>query len=240
MHAGFGLGEGAGREPDRAGAGPVLHSAPATAVLRRVERPAARPLHRLRQGVSAPGVPRSDHPGSVRGRPSVAGSLSRPLRWVPRGDRIGIEDLSRSLRQQQILRRGERRRPPRGDPRLCRPARGPPGWALGRGTPALPRPRRDASHDPWHYVPVLARKPGARRNDAPFKDWVLPGAIDRIHRKLAGSNDGDRQIVDTGSHNFNGLSRRSACSFPVPASHRHRIPCNAFEISCFVWQGISP
>jgi transposase len=29
-------------------------------------------------------------------------------------------------------------------------------------------------YDPWHYVPVLARKPGALRNGAPFKDWVLP------------------------------------------------------------------
>src|SRR6201986_3355227 len=28
--------------------------------------------------------------------------------------------------------------------------------------------------DPWHYVPVLARKPGALRNGAPFKNWVLP------------------------------------------------------------------
>ena len=28
--------------------------------------------------------------------------------------------------------------------------------------------------DPWHYVPVLARKPGALRNGAPFKDWLLP------------------------------------------------------------------
>ncbi|MBL7590307.1 IS21 family transposase, partial [Escherichia coli] len=36
--------------------------------------------------------------------------------------------------------------------------------------------------DPWHYVPVLARKPGALRNGAPFKDWVLPAALDRIRR----------------------------------------------------------
>jgi transposase len=50
-------------------------------------------------------------------------------------------------------------------------------------------------YDPWHYVPVLARKPGALRNGAPFKDWVLPAALDRIRRKLAGSNDGDRQMV---------------------------------------------
>ena len=50
--------------------------------------------------------------------------------------------------------------------------------------------------DPWHYVPVLARKPGALRNGAPFKDWVLPAALDRVRRKLAGAEDGDRQMVD--------------------------------------------
>jgi hypothetical protein len=50
-------------------------------------------------------------------------------------------------------------------------------------------------YDPWHYVPVLARKPGALRNGAPFKDWVLPTALDRVRRKLAGSDDGDRQMV---------------------------------------------
>ncbi|MBB6251386.1 transposase, partial [Nitrospirillum iridis] len=51
-------------------------------------------------------------------------------------------------------------------------------------------------YDPWHYVPVLARKPGALRNGAPFKDWVLPTALDRVRRKLTGSDDGDRQMVD--------------------------------------------
>jgi transposase len=50
--------------------------------------------------------------------------------------------------------------------------------------------------DPWHYVPVLARKPGAWRNGAPFKDWLLPGALERVRRKLAGAGDGDRQMVD--------------------------------------------
>jgi hypothetical protein len=56
--------------------------------------------------------------------------------------------------------------------------------------------RNQTIYDPWHYVPVLARKPGALRNGAPFKDWVLPAALDRVRRKLAGSNDGDRQMVD--------------------------------------------
>jgi transposase len=50
--------------------------------------------------------------------------------------------------------------------------------------------------DPWHYVPVLARKPGALRNGAPFKDWVLPASLERIRRKLAGADDGDRQMVE--------------------------------------------
>ena len=49
--------------------------------------------------------------------------------------------------------------------------------------------------DPWHYVPVLARKPGALRNGAPFKDWVLPPAMATIRRKLKGDDDGDRQMV---------------------------------------------
>ena len=50
--------------------------------------------------------------------------------------------------------------------------------------------------DPWHYVPVLARKPGALRNGAPFKDWVLPASLERIRRKLAAVDDGDRQMVE--------------------------------------------
>ena len=55
--------------------------------------------------------------------------------------------------------------------------------------------RGETIYDPWHYVPVLARKPGALRNGAPFKDWLLPASLERIRRKLKGSNDGDRQMV---------------------------------------------
>src|SRR4029077_17522785 len=39
--------------------------------------------------------------------------------------------------------------------------------------------RDQTVYDPWHYVPVLTRKPGALRNGAPFKDWVLPGSLGR-------------------------------------------------------------
>jgi hypothetical protein len=46
-----------------------------------------------------------------------------------------------------------------------------------------------------HYLPVLARKPGALRNGAPFKDWPLPASLGLVRRKLKGSDDGDRQMV---------------------------------------------
>ena len=51
--------------------------------------------------------------------------------------------------------------------------------------------RGETIYDPWHYVPVLARKLGALRNGAPFKDWVLPAAMERVRRKLADADDGN-------------------------------------------------
>jgi hypothetical protein len=44
-------------------------------------------------------------------------------------------------------------------------------------------------------LPVLARKRGALRNGAPFKDWPLPASLERVRRKLRGSEDGGRQMV---------------------------------------------
>ena len=55
--------------------------------------------------------------------------------------------------------------------------------------------RDETSYNPWRYVSVLARKPGALRNGAPFKDWMLLAAMEKIRRKLKGSADGDRQMV---------------------------------------------
>jgi transposase len=50
-------------------------------------------------------------------------------------------------------------------------------------------------YDPWHYLPVLVRKPGALRNGAPFKDWALPPALAQVRVKLKSHADGDRQFV---------------------------------------------
>jgi hypothetical protein len=55
--------------------------------------------------------------------------------------------------------------------------------------------REQVVYDPWHYLPVLARKPGALRNGAPFKGWELPPALARVRRRLAGGDDADRQFV---------------------------------------------
>ena len=56
--------------------------------------------------------------------------------------------------------------------------------------------RGQTIYDPWHYVPVLNRKPGALRNGAPFRDWTLPRSLARLRRRLARVEDGDRQMVD--------------------------------------------
>jgi transposase len=55
--------------------------------------------------------------------------------------------------------------------------------------------RGETIYDPWHYVAVLARKPGALRNGAPFQGWVLPSAMERVRRRLKSAHDGDRQMV---------------------------------------------
>ena len=56
--------------------------------------------------------------------------------------------------------------------------------------------RRDQIiYDPWHYLPVLLKKPGALRNGAPFKNWDLPPNLAQVRGLLAQHIDGDRQFV---------------------------------------------
>lgn len=49
--------------------------------------------------------------------------------------------------------------------------------------------------EPMHYLPVLARKPGALRNGAPFKDWKLPPNLTKLRVRLGRSDEADRQFV---------------------------------------------
>jgi len=50
--------------------------------------------------------------------------------------------------------------------------------------------------EPWHYVPLLSRKPGALRDGAPFVEWQLPAAMNKIKARYMETKGGDRDFVD--------------------------------------------
>lgn len=50
--------------------------------------------------------------------------------------------------------------------------------------------------DPWHYLPLLERKPGALRNGTPFKNWSLPRPIEQVKTHLLKQEKGDRAFVE--------------------------------------------
>jgi len=50
-------------------------------------------------------------------------------------------------------------------------------------------------YDPWHYLAVLEKKPGALRNGAPFKQWDLPESMVEVRKALEDRSGGDRQFV---------------------------------------------
>jgi transposase len=51
-------------------------------------------------------------------------------------------------------------------------------------------------YDWHHYLPVLARKPGALRNGAPFMDMELPESLNQVRQRL------DNKQVQNGSRDF--------------------------------------
>lgn len=50
--------------------------------------------------------------------------------------------------------------------------------------------------DPWHYLPVLEKKPGALRHGAPFQNWTLPGPLRAVKERLLKQPQGDRAFVE--------------------------------------------
>jgi transposase len=50
--------------------------------------------------------------------------------------------------------------------------------------------------NPWHYLPVLERKPGALRHGAPFQEWDLPVPIKVVRDQLLKQPKGDKAFVD--------------------------------------------
>jgi transposase len=99
-------------------------------------------MRRPRQGASPSGVDRANNLGGVRGGAVEARSLCRPLRWIPRGPGISLEDLPGALRQQQVLGGRERCRSSRRSSRLCGSHRNPPGRAHCRRAFPFIRPWR--------------------------------------------------------------------------------------------------
>ncbi len=50
-------------------------------------------------------------------------------------------------------------------------------------------------YNPWHYLPALERKPGALRNGAPFKEWILPEPLMTLKVRFASHPDKDKQFA---------------------------------------------
>lgn len=50
--------------------------------------------------------------------------------------------------------------------------------------------------NPYHYLSLLDRKPGAVRNGAPFKNWKLPKSIVEVKDILLERKGGDRECVN--------------------------------------------
>lgn len=50
--------------------------------------------------------------------------------------------------------------------------------------------------DPWHYLPILERKPGALRHGVPFREWDLPASIQRVRDRILKQPKGDRAFVE--------------------------------------------
>jgi hypothetical protein len=57
--------------------------------------------------------------------------------------------------------------------------------------------RYEHIYNPWHYVPALARKPGALRNGAPFKELLnnLPAELREIRNKLSSHKNADKEFI---------------------------------------------
>jgi hypothetical protein len=50
--------------------------------------------------------------------------------------------------------------------------------------------------EPWHYVPLLERKPGALRDGAPFVKWQLPTSMGKIKALYMDVTGGDGDFVE--------------------------------------------
>src|SRR6202790_3874430 len=165
-------------------------------------------MHRLRQGASPSGADRPDDLGGVRSGAAEARSLCRPVRRLPLGAGVGVEDLPGSLRQQQVLGCSQRSRASGRGSCLCRPHRNPPGRADRRRTSPLVQP--------WGYaLRPLALRPGARpqaRRLAQRRSLQGLGAAGIDGTRAAQARRCRRRQSANGRHPHRGAHRRAAGS----------------------------
>ena len=50
--------------------------------------------------------------------------------------------------------------------------------------------------EPWHYLSILATRPGALRHDLPFTAWVLPPAVAAVRVRGLKPAKGDRAFAE--------------------------------------------
>ena len=85
--------------------------------------------------------------------------------------------------------------------------------------------RRDQIiYDPWHYLPVLVKKPGALRNGAPFKDWDPAARTDPGPRQAEAARrrrSPVRQSAGRGARSWTGRGR-SGLRRSAGGGHRQR------------------
>ncbi len=55
--------------------------------------------------------------------------------------------------------------------------------------------KNQTTYNPWHYLSVLKRKPGALRNGEPFLHWDLPQPVRQLQQHLLKHPKGDRAMV---------------------------------------------
>ena len=151
------------------------------------------------QGALHPGAPGSHGVGGVPGRAVGADSaITEPFDGFQETGTVSASKTCLiALRSQPLQRGGGRGRQAGAGARLCRPDRRvvqrAEGWRAAPGGSSGVTPRSTIR---WHYLPILARKPGALRNGAPFREWELPpGPGPGENNRLGRSHDADRQFV---------------------------------------------
>ena len=135
---------------------------------------------------------RADDLGGLRRGTAEADPISRTLRRIPRAAGLGVEDLPRALRQQQVFGQRQRRRPSGRHPRLRRPDRHPPGRAGCRGAPAQRSAAARRCTIPgitcrcWRASPARSATARRSRTGCCRRRWTASGASSQVRTTATG------------------------------------------------------